>query len=281
MSFYQRRERLLRDAAADQFEDWYRRSKGEWFDWRERLLFLRAVERCVNAKVAGGSGRTCRDREVWKILDVGAGTGRIACEVARVGLGQAQTSVVALDFSHRSLLVIQRKSAGVLVCEADAARGLPFADGSFGLIVCCQVVQHLVLEDRLRALTECRRVLRDDGWLFLSVYNGHYWRSQGIQEESLGGLYARRFRLPDLKYMASESGFSVERVEPYKHMPARLGNLIGSGLAVRLDGLFAKLPLLRMRTGAYLFVALRPATRRVNRGHLEAAASDASCTSEH
>jgi SAM-dependent methyltransferase len=50
---------------------------------------------------------------------------------------------------------------------ADTARALPFADGTFDAVVMAEVVEHLF--DDVTALSEARRVLRDDGLLTVTV----------------------------------------------------------------------------------------------------------------
>ena len=53
-------------------------------------------------------------------------------------------------------------AAGLL---ADAAKGLPFADGSMAFIHCEDLLEHLDFEGGLVMLAECRRVLREGGVL--------------------------------------------------------------------------------------------------------------------
>jgi SAM-dependent methyltransferase len=44
---------------------------------------------------------------------------------------------------------------------------LPFADGTFDVVLCQHVLEHV--EDDRRSLSEIRRVLRNDGWAVISV----------------------------------------------------------------------------------------------------------------
>jgi SAM-dependent methyltransferase len=51
----------------------------------------------------------------------------------------------------------------------DAAKGLPFADGSVGVVYSSHMLEHLTRADAVRFLVECRRVLRPDGLLRLAL----------------------------------------------------------------------------------------------------------------
>ena len=102
-----------------------------------------------------------------RVLDVGAGFGRHAFEVARRG-----GNVVALDFAAQEVeqtratigamvdageIPIDRFS-GVL--RADATR-LPFDDGSFDVLITSEVLEHI--QDDVAAIAEMVRVLRPGG----------------------------------------------------------------------------------------------------------------------
>jgi SAM-dependent methyltransferase len=51
------------------------------------------------------------------------------------------------------------------VRRIDATKGLPFADGSVGVVYSSHMLEHLTRADAVRFLAECRRVLRRDGLL--------------------------------------------------------------------------------------------------------------------
>jgi len=59
------------------------------------------------------------------------------------------------------------KTEGIdLVCDACE---LPFADESFDMVVCREVIEHVL--DEARMLSEIRRVLVPNGWLFITTPN--------------------------------------------------------------------------------------------------------------
>jgi arsenite methyltransferase len=106
-----------------------------------------------------------RLRRGERVLDIGAGPGMLACEMAEaVGPDGAVQGVDPSD----SMLAIARSrqpppsSAPVAHTRGDAV-GLPFADGSFDAAVSTQVYEYV--PDMPRALAEVRRVLRPGGRL--------------------------------------------------------------------------------------------------------------------
>jgi len=84
-----------------------------------------------------------------RVLDVGCG---------RIGLRALEPD---LDITGVDLL--ERPSYPGPFVRADAAAGLPFADGEFDLVYCSSVIEHVAPERRGAFAAELRRVGR--GWL--------------------------------------------------------------------------------------------------------------------
>jgi SAM-dependent methyltransferase len=106
--------------------------------------------------------------QLLRVLDLGCGAGT----PSKVLMGdETRFSVIGADLSRNALdaYVGATARAGV---QLDAQR-LPFADGSFDVVVSDDVVEHLVDTDAYAC--EIRRVLSDGGWLFLSTPNLAAW----------------------------------------------------------------------------------------------------------
>ena len=237
-------ERQARDLAAAGYEDWYRESKGVWFDVREKSMFVGAIERAHFSRPL-------------RVLDAGCGTGRLTEAIAPM-----TASVASLDFSHRSLAVLNSKQLpnanGV---EADAGQALPFRSESFDVVVCCQVLQHMPLATLLQIMREFRRVLKEDGRVLLSVYNLGYWRFRDVFEcIDASGLYYRRFNRAYIRHLARYAAFQADSIAHYKCLPAHwplLEGTLGGSTYAGLDQALCSVPVLRSILAEYMLAELR------------------------
>jgi len=98
-----------------------------------------------------------------KILDVGAGTGRLALALSKAG-----AQITALDVSFEMLKVLSGKNKKIetLVGEAE---NLPFEDGVFDFVTATFLVVHL--KNPLSFFDEAYRVLKNDGKLIVTNIN--------------------------------------------------------------------------------------------------------------
>ena len=96
------------------------------------------------------------------IADVGCGTGRFAAALA----DYFRARVYAVDPSRKMLGVARARLGGAEVELLEGrAESLPIASGAVELVFLSMVYHHL--EDRRRAASEFRRVLRDEGRLVI------------------------------------------------------------------------------------------------------------------
>lgn len=128
-------------------------------------------------------------------LEVGCGTGanlrHLLGEVLAVGIDGDET---ALRFS--------RERGARRLARADG-KVLPIRDGSVGLVLAFDVLEHL--EDDRGALREIRRVLRRGGHLLANVpAHPSLWSPH---DEALG--HRRRYRRGELEGKAREAGFEI------------------------------------------------------------------------
>jgi len=105
-----------------------------------------------------------------RVLDVGCGTGRHACEVFRT-LG---ADVVGVDLNMEDLrkaaltlyLMDDIGDGSWLISKADATK-LPFRDSSFDVVICAEVLEHI--PGNRAAIAELVRVLKPGKDLVVSV----------------------------------------------------------------------------------------------------------------
>jgi len=118
------------------------------------------------------------------VLDMGCGTGVLFPvlleEVGREG------RIVALDISDEMLRRAHAKGYPIQCVQGDA-QSLPLSEGVFDWVICNAVFPHF--SDKLRALAELRRVLKDGGRLVIC----HTASRQAINEmhRAIGGIVAR------------------------------------------------------------------------------------------
>ena len=107
------------------------------------------------------------------VLDVGAGFGRHVFECARRG-----ANVVALDYAEDEVVQTRATLGGMVdageididrfkgVLRGDATR-LPFADGSFDVVITSEVLEHI--QNDVAAISEMVRVLKPGGTFAATV----------------------------------------------------------------------------------------------------------------
>ena len=101
-----------------------------------------------------------------RVLDMGCGGGGMPLSFA-----EEADEVVAIDLVPRfknagTRLASERGIANLRFLQADG-QALPFADGSFDVVLSHAVIEHVA--DALRYLRECARVLKAGGWMYLST----------------------------------------------------------------------------------------------------------------
>ena len=108
-----------------------------------------------------------------RVLDVGCGGGLLAEEFARLGCG-----VTGVDPSAESLAVARAHAAAQgldIRYERAGGEALPFASGSFDVVYCCDVLEHV--NDVGQVIAESARVLRPAGVYLYDTIN-RTWQSR-------------------------------------------------------------------------------------------------------
>jgi SAM-dependent methyltransferase len=135
------------------------------------------------------AGRLARRK---RVLDIGCGTGYGAVELAK-----SAAWVVALDVSPEAAAAAQAASAAQNVaCLAASADAIPLASGSFDLITCFEVIEHLNTWPAL--LAEAHRLLAPGGQFIVSTPNKLYY-AESRQEIGPNPYHVHEFDYEEFK----------------------------------------------------------------------------------
>lgn len=168
---------------------------------------------------------------------------RAAARLARVPAGSAVLDIGARDGGLRAFLPAGTRYQGLDIAPEfaseqvmirDISLGLPFPDASFDFVFCIEVLEHV--PNPFNALTEIRRVLRDEGVLTLSVPNPYHLKE----------LIWNLFRIPDrqghiyswtrqaMTALAGMNGFRLEKTRgTYFHPPIPMVPLLARSIVYR------------------------------------------------
>ena len=104
-----------------------------------------------------------------RVLDAGCGTGYGSAELARTA-----AQVAGIDLAPDAIAFAREQfTASNLKFTAASCLDLPFADASFDLVVCFEVIEHL--KDWRRLITEAQRVLAPGGHFAVSTPNKSFY----------------------------------------------------------------------------------------------------------
>jgi len=132
-----------------------------------------------------------------RILDAGCGSGRNMLELARHG------TVTGVELSATSAQLARAREVGEVV--EGSVLEMPFADGSFELAMCLDVIEHL--DDDVAALRELRRVLVPGGRLLITV-PAYTWLWSG---HDVINHHRRRYTRRSLQAVAERAGWEQVR----------------------------------------------------------------------
>ena len=127
------------------------------------------------------------------ILDAGCGSGRTLDDLA------ARGTVAGVDTSALAVTAARRR--GHADVHIAAVERLPFADRTFDLVTCLDVIEHT--PDDRATLAELLRVTRPGGTLVVTV---PAYQSLFSAHDEINGHY-RRYRAAGLRLAAAEAGW--------------------------------------------------------------------------
>ena len=105
-----------------------------------------------------------------KIIDIGAGTGAYSIPLANEGY-----DVTAVELVKHNLMTLKNKSNKVKTYLGNAIDLSKFKDNTFDVVLLFGPMYHLISnEDKLKALSEAKRILKNNGLIFISYYMNEY-----------------------------------------------------------------------------------------------------------
>jgi 2-polyprenyl-3-methyl-5-hydroxy-6-metoxy-1,4-benzoquinol methylase len=163
-----------------------------------------------------------------RYLDAGCGDGRYLAALAR--LPARPERIAATDIAER-ILEVARAAAAEAGIEVEAVRAnleaLPYPDESFDVVLCTQVIEHLL--DPARGLAELARVLAGGGMAIVTTdHRGNLVtkllslpRTVAARAVRPRGRPAfsfphRDFGREEIARLAREAGLEVERTETFR-----------------------------------------------------------------
>jgi len=146
-----------------------------------------------------------------KILDVGCSSGILTAEVSKL---LPQSKVTGLDCYKAAIDFANSKYPHLTFVMADAHQ-LPFKNKVFDLVICTETLEHLV--DPERALLEIKRVLKNNGFVIISMDSGnllfrlvwYFWtKTRGRVWQN---AHLHNFNAEILEKLILKTGFKIKR----------------------------------------------------------------------
>lgn len=146
-----------------------------------------------------------------KILDIGAGTGKYSIALSNEGY-----NVTAIELVKHNLMTLKSKNSNIKAFQGNAINLKKFEDKTFDMILLFGPMYHLISDDeKLMALFEAKRILKDDGIILISYYMNEYCVithgfKEGLIKSSLDdGLLDKNFHIISKK----DDLYSMVRLE--------------------------------------------------------------------
>ncbi len=193
------------------------------YGWREKnsLLQRLTTERCdyIESRLERALGKGAFGQQ--EILEVGCGGGLLCEELARRGL-----VVTGIDPSQGALeeacLYVQKNYLGAnAYFELGFAEALPYADGSFSVIVCLDTLEHV--QNLKMCIQEIARVLAPGGVFIFDTINRTFmarlaliWLGERFFQNNglVPGLhnYSAFIKPRELQELISQNGLQVQEL---------------------------------------------------------------------
>ena len=148
-------------------------------------------------------------RRFGKILDVGSASGRMANEISKIF---PKAKITGVDTYQKAICYGKKTYPHIKFLIADAHK-LPFRTNSFNLVICYEVIEHLV--NPIRALKEIKRVLKKDGRAIVAMDSGNWlfrvvwWVSEKTISSVWQNAHLHPFKHTELEATIKKSGLKI------------------------------------------------------------------------
>lgn len=156
-----------------------------------------------------------------KILDIGAGTGRYSVPLAECGY-----DVTAVELVKYNLGILKKKNSTVNAMQGNALRLKKLEDESFDVTLLFGPMYHLITrEDKLKALSEARRVTKKGGTILVAYCMNEYSVVRyGFMEEHISELIDGKKITEEFRVAPSEEDlYDYVRLEDINSLNEELG----------------------------------------------------------
>lgn len=177
-----------------------------------------------------------KDVRGWKIIDVGAGTGRLT-----VPLLEAGAEVTACDASAEMLNVLKQKTDDPkLSIQVIDAHELPFPDRAFDCSLAFRILLHVI--DWRQTLSELCRVSKD--WVVFDLPPRHgflifaplWHRIRRLLSSDVQAY--RTFSMSEVEQLLNKNGLDIVTIDPGFFLPLALHRFLRSTTFTRASERF-------------------------------------------
>lgn len=158
-----------------------------------------------------------------KIIDVGAGCGEYSIYLKNKGY-----DVTAIELIKHNLMTLKNKDKTIKAYQGNAINLSNFKDNSFDMVLLFGPLYHLIsMEDKLKALLEAKRIVKENGYILISYYMNEYavithgFKENNILKAIENGEIDKEFhitpkdtdlysmvRLEDIDYLKNKTGLT-------------------------------------------------------------------------
>ena len=146
-----------------------------------------------------------------KILDVGAGTGRYSMYFSNL-----KYDVTAVELVKHNLRVLEKNCPSVKSYLGNAIDLSSFKSNSFDVVILFGPMYHLIsFEDKVKALNEAKRVVKDNGYIFISYYiNDYAIMKHGFIDKNIKSAFEKGNVNEEFHVVSKENdlGYSYEQL---------------------------------------------------------------------